>query len=320
MSAFTFFKALDKISEIESNKKKGRIKIPDYFIKLILMNKTKLLREQLNKKILKELFINRHLISKNFNQPKIPNFFLANQKYKSLQKISRNIENTKSSSPLPKIDQRRSVLNLRYKDNMKINNNEKSSNKSNEREKDKETINIKTRRSKLLNKNNYSINNPSINHSININKNSIKTELVIPNKSVRELYCINKKVINNNNKNDNNNNINNNNKNDNKNENNNNNNPTGRNNNSENKTIKKNTFHEQIKNKGKGIIPTELNFENPNSNNLRMTFITPLSRSICFNPLEKNSGNDIIMNELCKNNSSKKFNPKFDNNNISSKN
>ena len=119
MSAFTFFKALEKLSDIESTKKKGHIKIPDYFIKLILLNKTKLLKEQLNKKILKELFVNRHLINQNLNQPKIPNFFLANQKYKSLQKISHNFENTKSNSPLPKIDQRRSLLNLRYKETTK---------------------------------------------------------------------------------------------------------------------------------------------------------------------------------------------------------
>ena len=92
MSSFTFFKALEKLSFLESNKRRGRIKIPDYFIKLILLNKTKLLKEQLNKKIIRELFLNRRLINQNFIQPKIPNFFLANQKYKSLQKISHNLE------------------------------------------------------------------------------------------------------------------------------------------------------------------------------------------------------------------------------------
>ena len=75
MSAFTFFKALEKIAELESTKKKGRIKIPDYFIKLILMNKTKLLRDQLNKKILKELFVNRHLIRKIITSLKCQIFF-----------------------------------------------------------------------------------------------------------------------------------------------------------------------------------------------------------------------------------------------------
>ena len=377
MSAFTFFKALEKIAELESTKKKGRIKIPDYFIKLILMNKTKLLRDQLNKKILKELFVNRHLISKNYNQPKMPNFFLANQKYKSLQKISRNLENAKSSSPLPKIDQRRSLLNLRYKETMKINNNDTNSNNISSR-KEKETINIKTRRSKLLNSNNFSINNLVNNHSINANKNNIKTELVIPNKNVKELYCITRRISHNNkanpinivnnnannisiikdinkdnnntnaNNNDNinannpNNNINNNaNNSDNNNINDNtinnsnnadnnntinaNNNSVSKNNNnnnynSESKSIKKNTIHEQIKNKSKAIIPTELTFENPESNNLRMTFITPISRSICFNQLEKSNLGDFIMNELCKNNSSKKFSQKIDINNITSKN
>ena len=132
MSAFTFFKALEKLSDLESLKKKGRIKIPDYFIKLILLNKTKLLKEQINKKILKELFLKRHLINKNFDQPKIPNFFLANQKYKSLQKISHNLDNAKSNSPLPKIDQRRSLLNMRYKDKDKDkDNNQKNNNDKN---------------------------------------------------------------------------------------------------------------------------------------------------------------------------------------------
>ena len=114
MSAFTFFKALEKLSNLENAKRNGNIRIPDYFIKLVLLNKTKLLQEQLSKKIIKELFLNRHLINKNFPQPKMINFFLANQKYKSLQRITKNMENSKSNSPLPKIDQRKSLLNLRY--------------------------------------------------------------------------------------------------------------------------------------------------------------------------------------------------------------
>ena len=312
MSAFTFFKALEKLSDIESTKKKGRIKIPDYFIKLILLNKTKLLKEQLNKKILKELFVNRHLINQNLNQPKIPNFFLANQKYKSLQKISHNFENTKSNSPLPKIDQRRSLLNLRYKDvkekeNNKSNNNDKNNNNNNKQ--NKEIINIKTRRAKMLNNNAHSRGGNS--NSISINNSTIKTESVIPNKNVKEVYVITKRCSkdnknNANNNNDKNNNINVNNSND--------------NNNNENKQSSKTTFYRQQNKNSNDIITTELNFDNANSNNLRMTFITPLSRSICYKQLDKYNLGEFFMSELSKNYSSKKFSQKFDINNITSKN
>ena len=185
MSAFTFFKALEKLSHFESDKKKGRIKIPDYFIKLLLMNKNKLYKEQINKKILEELFRNRHLINKNFNEPKNPNFFLANQKYKSLQKISRNLENVKSNSPLPKIDQSRLLLNLRYKENPR--DYSKFANLA------KGLISLKSKRLKIVNSN----NNNSINNANNINNSTIKTESVIPNKNVKEIYFIAKKENNN---------------------------------------------------------------------------------------------------------------------------
>ena len=302
MSAFTFFKALEKLTDIESTKTKGRIKIPDYFIKLILLNKTKLLREQLNKKILKELFLNRHLINKKFNQPKIPNFFLANQKYKSLQKISHNIINNKSNSPLPKIDQRRSVLNLRYKDNNKVNSKE-----SQKRKLSKEMKNIKTRRLRMVN-NIYANNNNSLTIS-----NTIKTDSVIPNKNVKEIYLITRrfKYKNNDNNNvfntknyENNSNINN----------------IKNNNNSESKkNINVNTFYNKPNKNTKDIITTELNFDNGTTNNLRMTFITPLSKSICYKQ-DRNKVVELFPNELSKNNSSKKISKKFDINNISSKN
>ena len=310
MSAFTFFKALEKLTDLESTKMKGRIKIPDYFIKLILMNKTKLLKEQLNKKILRELFINRHLINKNFNQPKIPNFFLANQKYKSLQKISHNLENSKSNSPLPKIDQRRSVLNLRYKENNK--NSKLNRKDSHNRNYNKEIIKIKTRRTRMLNNNGNIIGAFTNNNSISINNSSIKTESVIPNKNVKDIYLITKRY---NNKSNENKNINNN-----KNGVNNINNSNG-NSNSEIKKNNLNTFYKQEnKNNKEKITTTELNFDNANSNNLRMTFITPLSRSICYKQLERNNIGDLFMNELSKNNSNKKFNRKFEINNITSKN
>ena len=294
MSAFTFFKALEKLSDLESAKKNGHIKIPDYFIKLVLLNKTKLLQEQLNKKILKELFVNRHLINKNFPQPKMVNFFLANQKYKSLQRISKNMENSKSNSPLPKIDQRKSLLNLRYKDKEKYNNELKKNKLTN-----KEIINIKTRRAKLLNNIN-NIGNNSINNS------SIKTESIIPNKNVKEIYIITKRFNNrNNNYNTNNNSI--------------------SNNNSDSKKINGQTFYKQKNINGNDIITTtELNPEKEkenNSVNLRMTFITPLSRSMVSKHFERNNNiPDILMNELSKNNSSKKFSPKFDINNVTTKN
>jgi len=106
MSAFTFFKALERLSNFEAATKKGRIKIPDYFIKLILLNKTKLLKDQLNKKILKELFLNRHLISKNYVEQKVPNFFLANQKYNQ----QRELYNSKLKENLPLLQHSKSAI------------------------------------------------------------------------------------------------------------------------------------------------------------------------------------------------------------------
>ena len=295
MSAFTFFKALEKLANLEAATKKGRIKIPDYFIKLILLNKTKLIKEQLNKKILKELFLNRHLISKNFVQPKIPNFFLANQKYKSLQKINHHLEkeDMKSNSPLPRIDQRRSVLNLRYPEGGQKNNNilEKKRTKMN-----KDLINIKKKGVTMLNNANNNINNNSNNNS------TIKTESVIPNKNVKEIYFITKRFYNNNANN------------------------SITNIPSENRKNSINTFYKQKNMNGNDIISTDLNCEkdkdkeNNNSENLRMTFVSPLSRSMVAKKFERNNGLEFFLNELSKNNSSNKLNNKYDSNNITSKN
>ena len=311
MSAFTFFKALERLSNFEAATRKGRIKIPDYFIKLILLNKTKLLKDQLNKKILKELFLNRHLISKNYVDQKIPNFFLANQKYKSLQKINHKIEkeNMKSNSPLPRIDQRRSFLNLRYPDVGKKNNRlEKKNHKMN-----KELLNINTRRITAFNNINDKISSNSNNTS------TIKTESVIPNKSVKEIYFIAKRFYGNNNH------INN----------------SISNIHSENRKNNGNTFYKQKNKKSNDIVSTELNSEkerekekekdkekekekdkeNSNFANLRMTFISPLSRSMVARKFERNRGGiELFLNELSKNNSSNKLNKNCDFNNITSKN
>ena len=294
MSAFTFFKALERLSNFEAAAKKGRIKIPDYFIKLILLNKTKLLKDQLNKKLLKELFLNRHLIGKNYVEQKIPNFFLANQKYKSLQKINHKIEKEimKSNSPLPRIDQRKSLLNLRYPDGGKKNIMEKKNHKMN-----KELLNINKRRITMINNFNDKINSNSNNNS------TIKTESVIPNKNVKEIYFIAKRFYGNNN------NINN----------------SISIIHSESRKNNGNTFYKQKNMKVNEIIPTE-NYEkekekeNNNSPNLRMTFVSPLSRSIRVKKFERNNGIELFVNELSKNNSSNKLNKNHDNNNITSKN
>ena len=309
MSAFTFFKALERLSNFEAATKKGRIKIPDYFIKLILLNKTKLLKDQLNKKILKELFLNRHLISKNYVEQKVPNFFLANQKYKSLQKINHKLEkeNMKSNSPLPRIDQRRSLLNLRYPEVGKKNNILNMKN----HKMNKDLLNINTRRITALNNNNDKINSNSNNTS------TIKTESVKPNKNVKEIYFIAKRFYGNNN-----NKINN----------------SISNIHSENRKNNGNTFYKQKNMNANEIIPTELNGEKEKdkekekekdkekekeintSANLRMTFITPLSRSMVARKFERNRGGiEIYLNELSKNNSSNKINKNRDSNNITTK-
>ena len=88
--------------------------------------------------------------------------------------------------------------------------------------------------------------------------------------------------------------------------------------------------------KANEIIPTELNGEKEKdkekekekdkekeintSANLRMTFITPLSRSMVARKFERNRGGiEIYLNELSKNNSSNKINKNRDSNNITTK-
>ena len=117
MSTFTFFSALEKLtsSDNDINKENKRIVIPDYFIKLLLQNKTRLLKEQFSKKSVKELFINRHIGSNYHIEHKLPNF-LGNQKYKSLEKNSNYLENNKYNTPLPRISERKTLINLRYKE------------------------------------------------------------------------------------------------------------------------------------------------------------------------------------------------------------
>ena len=164
MSTFTFFSALEKLSNIDNvknNKDNRRLVIPDYFLKLLLQNKSILLKEQFNKKSVKELLINKHIINKNYYEPIFPNFGLANQKYKSLEK-NNNTENNKYNSALPKILERKTLLNLRYKEDPR--NYEKYKNLG------KEIINIQSK----------------------YNNSNIQTESVIPNKNVNQYYIISK--------------------------------------------------------------------------------------------------------------------------------
>ena len=119
MATFTFFNALDKLSNLENdknNKENKRLVIPDYFLKLLLQNKTRLLKEQFNKKSIKDILTNKYFINKNYYEPLFPNFGFANQKYKSLEKKNNNIENNKYNSSLPKIADKNSIINLRYKE------------------------------------------------------------------------------------------------------------------------------------------------------------------------------------------------------------
>ena len=87
MSTFTFFNALERMSnEHNKSKKNKKIIIPDYFLKLLLNNKSILFKDQLHTNSLKQLISNRQSIKKNFMDPKCPDFYLANHKYKSLEK------------------------------------------------------------------------------------------------------------------------------------------------------------------------------------------------------------------------------------------
>ena len=119
MATFTFFSALEKLSNTENDKninESKRLVIPDYFLKLLLQNKTRLLKEQFNKKSIKDILTNKYFINKNYYEPLFPNVGFANQKYKSLEKNNNNVENNKYNSSLPKIADKKTILNLRYKE------------------------------------------------------------------------------------------------------------------------------------------------------------------------------------------------------------
>ena len=165
MSTFTFFSALEKLNDLDNdrnNNDNNRIVIPNYFLKLLLQNKTKLLKEQLNKKSVRELLRNRITFNNIYNEEKYPNFCLASQKYKSLERNNHNSESNKYNNPLPKISERKTLLNLRYKEDPR--NYEKYQNLG------KELINIQSK-----------------------NNNNIQTESVIPNKNVNQLYFLSQK-------------------------------------------------------------------------------------------------------------------------------
>ena len=186
MSTFTFFSALERLSDFENdrnNKENKRIVIPDYFLKLLLQNKTRLLNEHFNKKSINELLINRHFNNQNFYETKSPHFCLAKQKYKSLEKMNYDLENNKYNYALPKITEKKTILNLRYKQDPR--NYDKYKNLG------KELINIQSKY------NNCNIQTESFNPNKNGNK------MFLPNnKNSKENSNDNKTSNNNNNSNE----------------------------------------------------------------------------------------------------------------------
>ena len=144
----------------EINNNDLKFKIPDMFIKFLIKNKSKLLNDPLSKNNFKKLLKNKHIINRNYIEPK-PNFYLGNPKYQLLERNNINLENNKLNSPLPKISPLKNLFNLRYKENPR--DYEKYKNLG------KELINIQSK---------YNYN--------------IETESVIPNKNVNKFYFISK--------------------------------------------------------------------------------------------------------------------------------
>ena len=144
----------------EKNNNDLKFKIPDMFIKFLIKNKSKLLNDPLSKNNFKKLLKNKHIINRNYIEPK-PNFYLGNPKYHLLERNNINLENNKLNSPLPKISPLKNLFNLRYKENPR--DYEKYKNLG------KELMNIQSK---------YNYN--------------IETESVIPNKNVNKFYFISK--------------------------------------------------------------------------------------------------------------------------------
>ena len=167
MSMISFFKELERISNLETNRKSKqghKIKIPEIFLRLLLQSKSKLLLKsqlnQLNKISVKNLLSNRQNISQNNEKTKNTRYYYSNQKYKPLERINCYSDNNKFNSPLPSISQNRNILNLRYQEDPR--DYKKYQNLG------KELIHIQSK------------------------CNSIKTEAVIPNKNISKFYLISK--------------------------------------------------------------------------------------------------------------------------------
>ena len=69
----------------EKNNNDLKFKIPDMFIKFLIKNKSKLLNDPLSKNNFKKLLKNKHIINRNYIEPK-PNFYLGNPKYQLLER------------------------------------------------------------------------------------------------------------------------------------------------------------------------------------------------------------------------------------------
>ena len=160
MATVTLFCALDKLSS-KDNRNKIEIKIPEYFLKLLLNSKKKSLKSELNRKSIKEILANTHIVNKNYIEPNKANFCLSNKKYKSIKNINSEKSN-RINSHLPEISPKKSLLNLRYKENP--HNYDKFNNLG------KELLKIQSK------------------------YNNIQTESIIPNRNVNQFYFIKKKT------------------------------------------------------------------------------------------------------------------------------
>ena len=160
MTTLTLFCAPNRVTS-RDNRNRIEIKIPEYFLKLLLNSKKKALKNELNKRSIKEILTNTHIVNKNYIEPNKANFCLSNKKYKPTKNLNSET-NDKLNSKLPEISTKKSLLNFRYKENP--NNYEKFNNLG------KELIKIQSK------------------------YNNIQTESIIPNKNVNQFYFIKKKT------------------------------------------------------------------------------------------------------------------------------
>ena len=107
----------ENLSPFEDDLKIKKLRIPTNFLKLLIQKRDKIFKNEKKEKKIRDL-ISKQIFNINYPDSKNQNLFLPNKKHKSTDKCSISKDNTKMNSQLPIITSRRTLFNLRIKENI----------------------------------------------------------------------------------------------------------------------------------------------------------------------------------------------------------